>query len=227
MKISRIVRSAVTAAIVPIAIAVGASGAFAQQSFPGQNPEITGPKAAKEKRKVPYHKSIKELPKTPEERRRVLSNLYALLATAHDEKTAGEIANTIQALWHHSGSDTVTLLLERSNVAARHKDYRLARELLDAAVELAPDYAEAWARRAFVHYLQDDYARALGDLRRALALEPNHFKALDGLGLVLRDVGQKKGALKAFRTLQQVHPFWPDIAQTIKELEEDVEGRGI
>ena len=34
--------------------------------------------------------------------------------------------------------------------------------------------------------------RALGDLRRALALDPNHFKSLDGLGQILREIGQKK-----------------------------------
>ena len=68
----------------------------------------------------------------------------------------------------------------------------LALKLLDAVVELAPDYAEGWNRRAYVHYMQSDYERAMGDLRRVLALEPNHFKALDGLAQILREIGEKK-----------------------------------
>ena len=38
--------------------------------------------------------------------------------------------------------------------------------LADAAVDLAPDYAEAWSHRAYLHYRMQNYAAALGDLRR-------------------------------------------------------------
>ncbi len=83
----------------------------------------------------------------------------------------------------------------------------LALQLLDAVVELAPAYAEGWNRRAYVYYLQNNYKRAVGDLRRALALEPNHFKALEGLARILRDTGQKKSALEAYEQLSlKVNP---------------------
>jgi len=176
---------------------------------------------------VPYHKTIKKLPETAVERAKVLSNLYAHLATASDKQTANEIANTIESLWFHSGSDTITVLMNRANAALVRRRLDVARQLLDAVVELAPDFAEGWNRRGLVFYLKNDYARSLGDLRRALALEPNHFKALDGLGQVLRAVGQKRGALKAFRRLREVHPFWPSADDTILELGREVEGQGI
>ena len=185
------------------------------------------PKAPTPAKKLPYHKSIKKLPETAQERRKVLSNLYALLATAPNEKTAQEIAGTIEALWYHSGSDTISLLLDRANTAASRKEFALASEILNSVVEIAPDFAEGWTRRAFVHYVQNDYARALGDLRRAVALEPNHYRALDGLGKVLRDVGQDRGALEAYRALNRVHPFWPGADEALKELEEKVDGQGI
>ena len=90
-----------------------------------------------------------------------------------------------------------------------------------------PDPAEAWNRRAYVYFVQNNIERALGDLRRALALDPNHFKALDGLGQILREIGQKKGALKAFQQLLDVHPFWQGAKQAVEELERDVDGQGI
>ena len=40
-------------------------------------------------------------------------------------------------------------------------------------VDLAPDYTEAWNRRAYVHFVRNDIERALGDLRRTLALDPH------------------------------------------------------
>jgi tetratricopeptide (TPR) repeat protein len=167
------------------------------------------------------------LPKTPAEREKTLSDLYALLATADDEEAAKAISDAIERVWLHSGSATIDLLMERSIKAMSEKKTELAMKLLDSVVELAPDFTEAWNRRAYVNFVQNDVDRALGDLRRALALDPNHFKALDGLAQILREIGQKKAALKAYKQLIDVHPYWPGAKQAIEELEREVDGQGI
>jgi tetratricopeptide (TPR) repeat protein len=167
------------------------------------------------------------LPKTPAEREKALADLYALLATADDEEAAKAISDAIERIWLHSGSPTIDLLMERAIKAMSEKNPDLAMKLFDHVVELAPDFTEAWNRRAYVYFVQNNVERALGDLRRALALDPNHFKALDGLGQILREVGQKKGALQAFQQLLDVHPFWQGAKQAIEELEREVEGQGI
>jgi tetratricopeptide (TPR) repeat protein len=167
------------------------------------------------------------LPKTPVEREKTLSDLYALLATADEEESAKAIADAIERIWQHSGSPTIDVLMERSTKALAAKDNDLALKLLDFAVELAPDFTEGWNRRAYVYFLKSDFRRALGDLRRTLALDPNHFKALEGLAQILREVGQKRGALQAFQKLLEVHPYWPGAEQAVEELARDVEGQGI
>ena len=165
--------------------------------------------------------------KNPAEREKTLSDLYALLATADDEDTAKAITDAIERVWLHSGSATIDVLMERSIKAMSQKKVDLALKLLDSVVDLAPDYTEAWNRRAYVHFVRKDTERALGDLRRALALDPNHFKALDGLAQILREIGQKKPALKAFRQLLDVHPYWSGAKEAVEELERDVDGQGI
>jgi tetratricopeptide (TPR) repeat protein len=167
------------------------------------------------------------LPKTPAEREKTLSDLYALLATADDEETAKAISDAIERVWLHSGSPTIDLLMERSIKAMSDKKVDLALKLLDHVVALAPDFTEAWNRRAYVHFVHNDVERALGDIRRTLALDPHHFKALDGLGQILREIGQKKGALKAFKQLLDVHPHWSGAKQAVEELEREVDGQGI
>jgi tetratricopeptide (TPR) repeat protein len=164
---------------------------------------------------------------SPAEREKTLSNLYAHLATAEDEESAKAVADTIERLWLQSGSATIDLLMERAMKALADKNLDLALKLLDRVVELAPDFAEAWSRRAYVHFMRNDIGRALGDLRRTLALDPNHYKALDGLGQVLREIGEKKAALKAFRQLLEVHPYWPGAKQAVEELAREVDGQGI
>ena len=165
------------------------------------------------------------LPGTLAERAKLLSNLYAYLATAEDEKQAQPIAQAIERLWLFADSDTTQLLMDRSAKAIAAKDLELAVKLLDAVVDLAPDYAEGWNRRAYAHYLNNDIERMVGDLRRCLALEPNHFRALEGLAAVMRETGQKKAALKAYERLLEVHPTSPGVSDAVKELSKDVDGQ--
>jgi tetratricopeptide (TPR) repeat protein len=167
------------------------------------------------------------LPETPAERDKMLADLYAHLATAADEEGAKQAAEGIERIWRHSGSDTINLLMERATKAVHDKKLDLALRLLDSALAIAPDYTEGWNRRAYVHFSQQKLNEALGDIRRVLALDPNHFKALDGLGNILRELGEKRGALKAFKQLEDVHPFWPNLKTTIEELSREVDGRGI
>jgi tetratricopeptide (TPR) repeat protein len=166
-------------------------------------------------------------PKSPEEREKALANLYAHLATAEGEESAKTTAEAIERLWLYSGSDTINLLMERAQVAINEKKFELARKLLDHIVELAPDFAEGWNRRAYLNYMDNNLPRALGDLRRTLALDPNHFKALEGLAQILREIGEKKASLKAFQQLLEVHPYWSGAKQAIEELGREVDGQGI
>lgn len=198
------------------------------QGAPSDQPppvEATPAPEAKAKPKAPQRSS--SMPRTPAEREKTLSDLYALLATSDDEDAAKAVSDAIERVWLHSGSATVDLLMERSMKAMTDKKNALALKLLDAVVDLAPDFTEAWNRRAYVHFVQKDTERALGDLRRALALDPNHFKALDGLAQILREMGQKKPALKAFRQLLDIHPYWSGAQQAVEELEREVDGQGI
>ena len=68
----------------------------------GQPPAIAPPAP-------PAKRGSAALPKTPAEREKTLSDLYALLATADDEDSAQAIAEAIERIWLHSGSPTIDL----------------------------------------------------------------------------------------------------------------------
>lgn len=167
------------------------------------------------------------LPDSAVERAKMLDNLYALLATAESEEAAEKTSKAIMRLWAYSGSDTVTVLMARAVKAMQQKNTKLALRMLDAIVEQAPDYAEGWSQRAHVLYLEGETHRALGDLRRALALDPNHFRALSALAHILREFGAKEGALAAYRKLLEIHPYAEGAQKAIEELEREIHGQGI
>jgi tetratricopeptide (TPR) repeat protein len=217
--------------VVVLALTIPSSGLVAQTQSPqappgpGQGlpvgPRKSGPAAST----GPEALAAQPLPSTPQERAKLLANLYAYLATAESEQQSRSIAAAIEKLWLFADSDTIGVLMDRSARAVVEKKLDLATRLLDAVVDLAPDYAEGWNRRAYVHYLNGDIERMVGDLRRCLALEPNHYRALDGLAQVLRETGQKKAALKAYERLIEIHPTAAGAQEAVKDLTREVDGQ--
>jgi tetratricopeptide (TPR) repeat protein len=167
------------------------------------------------------------IPEHADKRAILRDDLYALLASAADEKEAKKVAAQIQRVWLTSGSDTISVLMRRATAALKGKNEKLALRLLDSIVDLAPDYAEAWNRRAFVHYSSKNFRAAVGDLRRTLALDKNHFKALDGLASIFQQIGDDDKALQIYQQLRDVHPFWPGLDKEYEKLKDKVRGRGI
>ncbi len=157
----------------------------------------------------------------------LMNKFYDRLARAKDAQSAGMLENAIEIMWQRSGSDTVDLLMARSLTALKEQNAELALELLDSVTDMAPKYTEGWNRKAYVHFSQKQYTLALHDLRHALALDPRHFKAIDGLANVMREIGDNKRALQIYRTLLKVHPFWHGCKPAIEELEREVEGQPI
>jgi tetratricopeptide (TPR) repeat protein len=117
--------------------------------------------------------------------------------------------------------------MARVKAAVEHQDLDLALQLLNAIIELKPDYVEAWNRRATIYYMKKDFAHSLGDIRQVLAREPRHFGAISGLGMILQEFGDDKLALEVFRRALAVHPHMQKIPELVKSLSEKVEGRDI
>ena len=156
-----------------------------------------------------------------------LDKLYGELAAAVDEAAAEQVANRIFKVWTRSGSDTVDLLALRARKANELEKDDIAEKLLTAIVEIAPNFAEGWNRRATYYFKKDDYARAVADVQRVLALDPRHFGALSGLGAILEETGQLSSALEVYRKALEVHPFLPGPSKSVEKLQIEVEGREI
>ncbi len=212
----------VRAALCATAFAWAALAAPAQAQAP-PSPPATGPSAEKQAPPEPHA----EAPTTLEQRSALLATLYGRLAAAQSAEEAEPVTQAIERLWAYSGSPTADLLAERAATATQSSRHDLALKLLDATIDLQPDFAAAWSQRAYVYYLKNDYKRALGDLRRVLALDPNHYRALEGLAQILAEIGEKKAALEAYKKLLAVHPFAAGARASFEELNREVEGQGI
>jgi tetratricopeptide (TPR) repeat protein len=131
------------------------------------------------------------------------------------ERIEGEITR----IWSQSGSPAMDLLLERGNEALEAEDYEAALEHFSALTDHAPDFAEGWNARATTFYLMDEYALAIADVERVLALNPRHFGALSGLAFMLEAMGEPELALEALKAAQKLNPNRPNINEAVTRLE--------
>ena len=156
-----------------------------------------------------------------------LDRLFEALKIAPDDESAKYIEGRIWALWFASGSDTANLLMGRVKTATDAKDIDLAIKLLNSIIDIRPDFLEAWNRRATLLYMKKDFGLAIADIQHVLSVEPRHFGALSGLGIILQEIGDDKRALDAFRRAVAVHPHLERIPELVKKLSEKIDGRDI
>ena len=155
-----------------------------------------------------------------------LDGLFARLADPGAEDWR-RVQAQIWTAWSETGSASMNLLLLRATRAMETKDYDTALIHLNNLVRLDPDFAEGWNKRATVHFLREEYGRSVSDIERTLALEPRHFGALSGLGIILDRTGDKEGALTAYRAALAVHPNMEGAQAAVEKLSKDVEGRDL
>lgn len=153
-----------------------------------------------------------------------IDSLFASLKTETDPDAADEIENAILQLWLDSGSDTIDLLMQWTLKAMEEKQYPRALDFLDRIILLAPGYVEGWNKRATVYFLMDDYGRSIADIGKVLELEPRHFGALSGLGMIMRSIGDDDRAKTAFREALAVDPHLDNVREELESLEAETAG---
>ncbi len=142
-----------------------------------------------------------------------------------DAEKATGIANEIQSVWLESGSATVDLLMLRATQAIARKDAAAALDFTDQAIVLDPDYAEAYNRRATLHYTQNRYALSMADVEEVLKREPRHFGALTGLGAMLEELGRDREALDAYSRALAIYPTLKAAQDAAGRLAEELSGQ--
>ncbi|MEM6973319.1 MAG: tetratricopeptide repeat protein [Pseudomonadota bacterium] len=165
-----------------------------------------------------------DLPSETMAREAQLDALFDMLSDP-DQPAWSVVQSQIWRVWRRSGSDSIDYLLRRAREQIEAEDYAKALVHLDDIVRLAPEFAEGWNQRATVYFLQGRYGASVADIEAVLALEPRHFGALSGLGIILDRTGQDAEAYRVFQRVLEIHPNQPGAQAGIDRLAKDVEGR--
>ena len=123
------------------------------------------------------------------------------------------------AVWSRSGDPRIDDLFKRgvSEMSGERFDEAIA--TFTRVIELKPDFAEGWNKRATVYFLAGEYRRSLADCDEVVKRNPQHFGALSGYGQIYLRLDQPGKALEYFHRALAVNPNLDGVQTMIDRLE--------
>lgn len=155
-----------------------------------------------------------------------LDRLFERLQRA-EAGEAQRIEREIWTEWSKSGSPAMDLLLRRGRDAIEAGDLPAAIEHLTALTDSAPDFAEGWNARATAYFQAGLFGPSVADIARTLELNPRHFGALTGFGMILEATDRKAQALEVYRAALAIHPHLEGVLQAVERLTAEMAGQNL
>ena len=131
------------------------------------------------------------------------------------------IEQKIWKLWsQHPTNQNLTIKLEKGSEYVRNKKLLKAIKIFTEVIELDPEWAEAWNKRATVLYMLGDYQKSQDDINIVLNLEKRHFGALAGQGLVNIQLKNYEKAIESYKKAQEIYPSMKSPKIMIEQIKE-------
>jgi tetratricopeptide (TPR) repeat protein len=156
-----------------------------------------------------------------------LNALFERIKQTGNLEVAADLERRIWRIWLDAGDPELNRLMQAGVEAMVSDQLNLAIDLFTVIIEKSPSFAEGWNKRATAFYLDGELAASVGDIERTLALEPRHFGAVSGLGLIFLSSGDKVGALKAFERVLEINPHAEGARAQVRLLEEALKDEGV
>lgn len=126
----------------------------------------------------------------------------------------------LEHIWFHRAGRDAYRMLEQAHDATEKKEFQRALAILDRMIERYPDFAEAWNRRGAVYWELGNYEQSAADSERALALNPNHYGAMQGIGICRLQMGDVAAACRYLRAALRLLPHDAATRESLQKCEE-------
>lgn len=192
-------------------------------------PAVTIPDTAKTAQISTTAPKAKEKPKNPdvetggslsEVRRKEQDQLFTDLRKASTPEKSHAIASRLRQSFVRTGSDSLDLMLRWAETALNQSREAEAQDYIDEVMAQRPDNATVWQLRARLHLRRNELAPALRDIRQAMILEPRNFDVLINYATLLRETGNRKGALRLYHQALSVYPMMKEAQDEMLKLTE-------
>ena len=154
-----------------------------------------------------------------DDNKKEIDKLFVQLKSALNFENSKQIEDKIWDLWTtHPSRNNLTKLLADGSSAMMDNKLDAAYDKFTEVIELDPNWAEAWNKRATVLYLMGKYELSQADIDKVLKIEKRHFGALTGQGLVQTALKNYQKAIDSYIEAHQVHPIMRYAMNMIEKL---------
>ena len=137
-----------------------------------------------------------------------------------DETVRAIAEEALWTVWSRSGDARVDDLFKRGVSEMNAERFGDAIATFTRIIELKPEFAEGWNKRATAYYLAGEYKRSLADCDEVIKRNPQHFGALSGYGQIYLRLDQPDKALLYFRRALALNPNLDAVQRLIEGIEE-------
>jgi tetratricopeptide (TPR) repeat protein len=134
-----------------------------------------------------------------------------------DPGVRGRAHDALWAIWHRSGDPAIDALLQQGIALMQAGRLPESVTVFSDVIARAPGFAEGWNKRATAYYLMGQLDRSLADCEEVVRLNPVHFGALSGFGLIYL---QKEDLPRAAEYFEKALAVDPNLAQVEAVLEQ-------
>ena len=142
-----------------------------------------------------------------------------------DEDTRHQAEQAIWRIWGRSGNPQVDGLYVKGVEQMEAGDQQRAIATFTRIIELKPDFAEGWNKRATLYFMVGDLRKSLADCDEVMKRNPYHFGALSGYALIYTRLEFYERALEYSRRALAVNPNLDGVKENIQVLEHVIEQR--
>ena len=135
-----------------------------------------------------------------------LNYLFDKLAITKDQQEIETLTNQIWKIWHEIDDPKMTRAFETGVQMMNLGFHSRAIDYFDKVIMEIPNFAEAWNKRATAHFMMGNFDLSMRDISKTLELEPRHFGALDGMGLIFIHLDQPEKAIDIYDKMLEIFP---------------------
>ncbi|WP_295317207.1 tetratricopeptide repeat protein [Roseobacter sp.] len=136
-----------------------------------------------------------------------LEALFEKARSAPNDMAGREVSGQMWQVWLRAPDEAAQEVLDRGLRRRDSYDFAGALQEFDRLADYCPLYAEGFNQRAYIHFLREEYEKALVDLDRALALSPDHVAARSGRALTLMNLGRTDEARESLLQALENNPW--------------------
>jgi len=142
-----------------------------------------------------------------------------------DEDTRDQAEQALWRIWARSGDPEVDRLYQTGIEQMNAGDLQRSIVTFTRIIELKPDFAEGWNKRATLYFLVGDLRKSLADCDEVMKRNPYHFGALAGYAQIYVRLEYYDRALEYSRRALKINPNMDGVRRNIDLIERLLEQR--